>query len=754
MRPVSSIEKIREPAESAGNATALRGWPVTVARGLLAMTVICRLLTPSDGAAAGETIWVAQLSLLACVVWGVALFRSGSFCLEFDWIDLAVLLLIAGQVVGGLVVVAGSGDQRAALTMLWEWCGLGATFFLARRLLVSPAERREMLLALAAAAVMLSALGLWQHYVGYAESRREYEAIKSEREALTRLGRPADPRTALEWDRSLQRVQAELARMNIPSDEGALMMWEQRLNSTEPFALFALANTLAGLLVFASMIWLSKLVGAARAAPRWQIALGCLAVLVILYCLLLTKSRTAFVGLLAGVAVWVIGARAADSARRWGLPIAVAAIVIAALVGLAAATGGLDRFVVSESAKSLRYRFEYWQASWRMLTDNPRNALLGVGPGNFRQNYLAFKLPASSEEIADPHDLFLDVWAGGGVLSLIGLLGVCVAGLRPLWRGRGLSVPETQEYPSWTDGTLAGAALAHLAVLVPGGAPDETLIVLLLGWLCLVATCRGLFCRDLSRAAGAGALIALAVHLTGAGGIAMPAIAQLLLLAVAFGAASDRPPVWTVESRSRLAGALVALGLLGVYFASWFTGLLPVVKARAELAVGKQELYEERRPGVAERHFLLATEGDPYASEPYELLAQLAFQRWLAAEGAESAEFDRALRWQHEAIVRNPKLSIGYRALGEMHLARFTRLGDLADAASAAEAFGEAVELYPNFALTQAELAEAFWKGGLIEPARAAAARALELDRINEEAGHVDKRLRTNRRELMEEIVK
>ena len=767
MRPSpSSSDRSREPRGSPAAGPEPLGWLGALARGLVAMTVIVRLLTPTDGAVTGETIWVAQLALLALVVWGIALFRSGAIRLEFDWIDGAVGLLMAGQIVGALCVVATSGDKRAALTMLWEWCGLGATFFLARRLLSAPAERRSLLLAVAATAVSLSALGLWQHYFGYADSRREYETLKAQYQALVERGRPAEAAEASDWDRALQRVQAEFMRMNIPSDLGARMMWEQRLNSSEPFGMFALANTLAGYLAFSAVIWLALLAESWRAVARWQSLLGALASLLIFYCLLLTKSRTAFVGLVMGLAAALARFRGRKAGlnsgefsdrRRWLRTIAAGAGGVALLIGLAAATGGLDRFVVSESMKSLRYRFEYWQGTFRMLTDDLQSALLGVGPGNFRQHYLAYKLPRSSEEIADPHNLFFDVWANGGVLSLIGLVGVCIAGCRPLWRGGqtesiGTGTAEKHGESPLAYAVLAGGALAYPVVFVPGGPTAETIVLLLLGWLCVAAVCRGLFSRDLSPAAWVGAFLALGIHLLGAGGIAMPAIAQLLVLAAALGSLGNRSRVWAINSDSRLAGAFIALSVLGIYFACWFTGLSPIVGARAALAAGKQELYEEHQAKVAERQFHLAATADPHASEPYELLAQVAFQQWLARDDADSKEFDRAVAWQGEAIARDPRLAAPHRVLGEMHLAKFTRTGDLAEASAAADAFGRAVELYPNFAPGQAELAEAFFKGGLVEPARVAAARALELDRINDEAGHIDKRLRPDRRDLMEEI--
>jgi tetratricopeptide (TPR) repeat protein len=65
----------------------------------------------------------------------------------------------------------------------------------------------------------------------------------------------------------------------------------------------------------------------------------------------------------------------------------------------------------------------------------------------------------------------------------------------------------------------------------------------------------------------------------------------------------------------------------------------------------------------------------------------------------------------------------------------------------------QAVALYPNHAAAQSQLAEALSLAGRHDEARAAARRALELDAINERAGHIDKRLPKGRLKLMDEIL-
>src|SRR5262249_13124727 len=155
---------------------------------------------------------------------------------------------------------------------------------------------RSLLLAVAAVAVSLSGLGTWQHYGGFADARKDYTRLKNELQSLERSGRPADPRAASEWDRALNSGRVKLFQMGVPGDDGARMWWEARLNSSEAIGLFALANTLAGMLACLAVVWLAAFTHASRTVPRWQIVTSGVLTLTVLYCLLLTKSRTALVG--------------------------------------------------------------------------------------------------------------------------------------------------------------------------------------------------------------------------------------------------------------------------------------------------------------------------------------------------------------------------------------------------------------------------------------------------------------------------
>ena len=93
---------------------------------------------------------------------------NSDYRIRFGWIDLTVWILVAGHVISALSVIitaGGDGDQRAALNMMWEWVGLGISFFLLRQILSGRSEGWNLLAAIVAASAVLAGLGVWQHYV-------------------------------------------------------------------------------------------------------------------------------------------------------------------------------------------------------------------------------------------------------------------------------------------------------------------------------------------------------------------------------------------------------------------------------------------------------------------------------------------------------------------------------------------------------------------------------------------------------------
>ncbi|MCH7685599.1 MAG: O-antigen ligase family protein, partial [Planctomycetes bacterium] len=499
--------------------------------------------------------------------------------------------------------------------MMWEWVGLGISFFLLRQILRTRSEGRNLLVAIVATSVVLAGLGLWQHYVSIPQTA---EIVDKQIKELTRLENASA--SGLTSDASRRQELRRELRI-IPHEEPARKLFLQRLFSREPFGLFALANSFAGLLLPALFLAVGLVLGVRRTnSPRTFFITAVLIVIVLLivFCLLLTKSRTAWVGLAAGLFTWGLlrlqrgESPALKQKLVWGLSILLILVGFFAVAGL---SGGLDREVISEAPKSLKYRLQYWNGAWKVIQNRP---LLGTGPGNFRQHYLQHKAPESSEEISDPHNLVLDVWTSGGIVGVIGLMGFCIVGIRTLLNanpsGVGVTLQAVQNDEHKADrskkqkrsGTprphlrmshplMIGVASSFLVVYCIGwlfGADlDHRLALLFIGWMVLTTVLAAtLKLVHLPSECLVGACVALLVHLLGAGGIEMPAITQTLFVLFALGtmkislgdenSSNDQRFQVVFQTRKSMFPAVLAVGaacgiLFGICFA---TSSLPVLQ--------------------------------------------------------------------------------------------------------------------------------------------------------------------------------
>ena len=270
-----------------------------------------------------------------------------------------VRLVVAGHGVSLIPVMQGQGEQRAALNLFWEWVGLGASFFMLRQVVRTPIDRRSVIHLMGTTAVTLAAFGIWQHYVELPRVADHYENLRQQWEEQSSRGTSESSREAV-------RLQRELNDLGVPQNPVSRSLWENRLKSTEPFATFALANTLAGFL----MAWLLVSLDGTRFRElcSWKACGTWAGRLAILFCLILTKSRTAWVGLLVGGSVWAVLKRGQSFASlRRGL-LWTAGLIALGFVFFAGAalSGGFDRQVISEVPKSLTYRLQYWAGSWQV----------------------------------------------------------------------------------------------------------------------------------------------------------------------------------------------------------------------------------------------------------------------------------------------------------------------------------------------------------------------------------------------------
>jgi hypothetical protein len=752
---------------------------------LLVALFLTRYLLPTEAGDQGVTLWIAAgwWFVAAGRCWW--LWRMGeTIRWRLTLLDAGVLALIGGHLLSGTAVLLGTGEKRAALNLMWEWSSLGVCYafirsWFGRRVesalsggVSAPdsfaMENRErkgppLAEALLVTVLALSGLGLWQYFVWYPQQSARVNELLSLQERIERHEtlRGEDRRR---YEELVGEVGTELLTLSEPGRE--LFLARVRA-SLEPIGRFALGNTFAGLLAVGLLLLLDQAVRRSRTAGWSERILLWGGTGLVGMNLLLTKSRTAWVGFFFGLLVLAILRSRGRLISPGRLRIAGAALLAVVLLGgITVMLGGLDREVLSEAPKSLAYRLEYWEATGTMLLERP---WLGVGPGNFRQHYLGFKLPGSSEEILDPHNLFLDVWANGGLLALTGLLLMLGVVARALLHAilhlcREKADVETESTPLnapngvpavSTGGLLVCGLLAYGLVFVAewmfSGQFDQILLSLGVGW-CVLAVLLSRFGAGwpiLPIAAVSGGVTLLA-HLCGAGGIGMPAITQLLFILLLPLPSSPLPLFPSSPVQRFLAPAGMTLSLLAGLGCLW-SGVVPVVSASMLTNTGRHLMVVRGQFRQAEEAFREAARVDSLSPEPWQQLALLHWSRWEVTGGRDERLFASALEAQREAIARDPQAANRFRTLAEWSMKRFEHSGERQHAREGIEAYREAVRRYPHRAELRAGLALALDAIG--EPAVEEAEFALWLDDLNATRGHRDKLLNEATRNALLRLV-
>ncbi|MCX7428470.1 MAG: O-antigen ligase family protein [Planctomycetia bacterium] len=559
-----------------------------------------------------------------------------------------------------------------------------------------------------------------------------------------------------------------------PPDSVERRQFENRLESVEPLASFALTNSLAGYLAPWLVVALGIGVGAVEHRRRVWLAVAASGVLVAA-CLVLTKSRSAYVATLLGLVLVAVFCRRRErrpgtgggqshlrgedadpqhnvgrAAKIGTVPyvLAAAAGVTAVLVVLAVAVGGLDVEVLSEASKSLGYRVQYWQSTVAMIEDHP---IMGCGPGHFQDAYPRYKLPEASEEIADPHNFLLEVWATAGTPTMLAMLAVLGCFGWTLWKPKSRDPAEqeeeTRDNPDATAAIFGGALVGVLAAWPLGilGTTPPGLVVLLAG-LPLGAVAVALLRRwvDDGRfpaTLAAIGLVVLLVNLLAAGGIGFPGVAGTFWLLLALGLCQAE------ASPARNLPRVAAMALVATFFIlgaiCYRTAYQPVLTAQAEINAARG------KPADVTRHLHAAAVDDPLSAEAWKLLASVAFTQW--QQDHDPGTLQQYHEYNATALELDPNASPAWAVSGDRCLEAHGVTGQPEELQAAVLAYRRAIELYPNNATYHAKLAVALQTAGDEPGFRREADAALELDRQNP---HEDKRIgvelrsRLNRRGL------
>ncbi|MFN5051564.1 MAG: O-antigen ligase family protein [Planctomyces sp.] len=696
------------------------------------------------------------------------------------WMDAGVLLLVVGHVVSTWHVFQVQGDRRAAVNLTLEWCGLLGAWLVLSRSCVTGRGAAVLLELVTAIAVGQACLGTAQHHFVYASNAEWYRERREILDAWSGGGAGAGLRSDVSYAQ-VQQILAEFRELQIPLEGSGRVLWENRaLYSQEPIGTFALANTLAGLLAAGLLIMAGRMMGRLRSggarlsALEWVRLL--LPVLICGYCLVLTKSRSAWLGVVFGGVVLAVGG--AGWGRTSRLAGRLAGVCVAGLCGLLLAgavlvrNGSLDSAVLAEAPRSLQFRLMYWTGAVRMLREQPWT---GAGPGNFRESYMPWKADESSEEIRDPHNLLLDAWSSSGVIGLAGLLLLLGAAVRQFAvGGESVLVPGVAA-GVWSSRRSAGVLWRGLLlafVLDTGwewlsleSLAEKWLEVLLLGGMLFVSG-RTVQPGPLDRLAGLSGLCGLSVHLLAAGGFEMPAV--MLVMLVCLGVVCGGSFSEAGESVLVAAGAGVGAwsrryagaGFLVLAALIVWLGAVPALRLKALLGAAEQQ-SGQGNPAAALRLLDEAERADRLAVRPHqqrvELLAERLLTECAVRSGAGGAEPEPVLdpseraRFQEllenceaacerliEADIRSPA---GYLYRGRCRGAVGRILADLPLQQQSCEDYDQVLQRYRGKAVLWAEFAESLWLVGELDRAIQAAGRALALQRVNERWGHQEQLL-------------
>ncbi|MBI3839801.1 MAG: O-antigen ligase family protein [Planctomycetia bacterium] len=716
----------------------------------VAMLSVARPLLPSEGVSwLGDGLPFDMLWILIAGAYLVSAVREREFARKPGLVDAAVFLLV-GLSTASAIVGARQGSPRLAINMLWEWVAFGLVFFLVRQLVRTAQETRTLAALMVALAVVLSSYGFYQVFIGMPAERAAYAENP---DALLR--------SAGQW---------------YPPGSPERSQFENRLQSTEPLATFALTNSLAGYLAPWLVVALgigASLVGNRRDAkssgqiPWWstgQIAAYALCILIVTGCLLLTKSRSGYVAGTLGAVLLPICCRTGRSIWNWKVALS-GGVAVVMLVAAAVVFKGLDFEVISEVPKSLGYRLQYWQATAEMIKDHP---WLGVGPGNFQDYYTQYKLPTASEEIRDPHNFLLEVWATSGSVALAALGGALVgcgwhtlrSRRRQIESNQVLAVAPHGEQTNSVKYIVAGGAAGLFFAFVSGPpaglmfSPERLGGGLLMGGTVVALLWPWVKSGRLPRSLPALGALVLATNLLAAGGIAYPGIAGAfwILLALALNETEAEPLELNRDAlpRARLgipwlpaAGlALIGIAAAGCYFSAYS----PVLRCHAAMVKADDE--PPQNTDAKRAAFLEAAAADSFSAEPWQALAELELPS--LQKNPTSAE-PRSLFVAASArlLELRPRSSSAWRQVGQWYWLLYEQHHDSRDSTTAEACYRRAVELYPHLAVLRGEYALALDANGHSSAAAQEARTALELDEITP---HADKKLPPQLRRQLEPL--
>lgn len=390
-------QRLKPPPEGPPRAAPLASRLDAVVIGGLAASLLAVSHFPGDSVAVerGDALWFSALALgiaTAVSLRRVALPATGGWCPGRDrpWAEALVdgtPALIAFWIGIAALATSPPGNLRMATNEAWFWVAWALVFPMARHRLRHPDARAGTVAWLGVVGGVLAVHALHQEWISF-------------------------PRTLAEFEADPARVLRD-AGIDAPPGSAERMTFENRLRDGGPTATFALANSLAGVMVAGVLAALVSLAADRKSMSAGRRA-GWLVALVLTGAgLLLTRSRSGVAAVAVGVVVALVllflRADSRSAVRRW-VSVACWSVLGVGITLISIAAWGNPEWR-EQAPTSLAFRFQYWRSTWDLVSDRP---WFGAGPGNFQSIYERYREPAAHEQIADPHHFWFETLAAGG----------------------------------------------------------------------------------------------------------------------------------------------------------------------------------------------------------------------------------------------------------------------------------------------------------------------------------------------------
>jgi O-antigen ligase len=705
--------------------------PQRVAAGLLAGLVVACIHFPADSTdvESGKALYTALVAIVLATIAVVFVPQpeSGAIAKPFYktrtfWLDSLPWMVAVGMFLAAWMM-SSIGDWRKSTNEVWWWVTAASVWVAARRCVSDRRSLQAIIVLIGAIAFSLSIQAIYQHFVMIPQMWAQYQA---------------DPETFL-----------ISAGIHAPPGSAQRMIFENRLYDGGASATFALANSLAAVLLVGGVVmigcWPRSRADWSRRVPL-ILASG-----FVLGGLLVTRSRSAIAAFLLALVAMIVwrylsgrdpSIERSDANRRF---ITRLSFVVLAVTGLVLAVVMFGRAEWVEAAPaSLLTRFQYWRSCASLMADYPWT---GAGPGNFQLLYEHYRASNASEQIADPHNFLIETFTSGGIIVgsilVVWLVLVIRSALRPHLPTDSStkdSAHDESDFSQTQDANEAawiylgvgiGLIVAWLFRIVGGGADqwwvfaaDTLAIVWAVVWLKSQGHSHSE--SDL-RMAGWFSLVALLIHLSVAGGWTIPGIALLfwILLGALVGADGGR---WlAIDKLSNRRSRVIAIVVAGAALALLLhqRSIVPVESEQKfmQLAAYSQS---QNLQGRASQSIQDAVNADPHSTQAALWMSEIYRWEMLLGPSPEAIRpkwneaVNRALRCGGQSASLRRELIIQ-----RLHV--FQVLGDRSDLKTAYEWLQQAVEFSPSGEWYWAQLSLVASEMGDASVAAKAARRAREL---------------------------